>query len=408
MPVSRPQRAPRVNAVLLLLWCLLALSGCGKESSGQSAPAGGMPAPEVVVKTISRGDLPLNIEYMGQVTGSREVEVRARVGGILLKRAYVEGTQVRQGDLMFLIDPEPFKAALEQAQGALEQAEARLAQTKRDLERMRKLRQADVVSQKDADDAQTNYESATAEVRAAQGKVREARINLGYTRVEAPITGVTSKETRSEGSLVGTSADSSLLTVVNRIDPVYVNFSIPSAQAMKFRANRASGRMAFENGQDFEVRLVLADGSVYPLPGKVNFTDTQVDAQTGVVKARAEVPNPDGALMPGQFVRAKLAGAVLKQAMTIPQGAVLQTQQGAMVWVVNAQNMVEPRIVTLGETQGNAYLIESGLESGERIVVEGVIKVHPGAPVNPREAGAEPTAKSPAEAPAKSPDGQAG
>jgi len=393
-----PVRTARLKFSILVLACLLALPGCGKDSSGQ-APAGGMPAPEVVVKTIIQGDLPLDIEYMGQVTGSREVEVRARVGGILLKRAYVEGTQVRQGDLMFLIDPEPFKAALEQAQGALGQSEAKLARTVRDLERMRKLRQADVISQKDKDDAQTEFETATAEVRSAQGKVREARINLGYTRVEAPITGVTSKETRSEGSLIGTGTESSLLTVMNRIDPVYVNFSIPAAEARKFRANRASGRMAFEKGEDFEVRLQLPDGSAYPITGRINFTDTQVDAQTGVVKARAEVPNPQGELMPGQFVRARLTGAVLRQAMAIPQGAVLQTQQGAMVWVVNAQNTVEPRIVTLGETLGNNYLLESGLASGERIVVEGVIKVHPGAPVNPREAGT---------APAPAPSGQAG
>jgi membrane fusion protein (multidrug efflux system) len=357
----------------------------------------------VVVKTLAKADIPLDIEYMGQVTGSREVEVRARVGGILLRRNYVEGSQVRQGDLMFEIDPEPFKAALEQAQGALGQSEARLQRATRDLARMRKLRQEDVISQKDNDDAQTEFEAASAEVRSSQAKVREARINLGYTKVEAPITGVTSKETRSEGSLVGTGTDSSLLTVVNRIDPVYVNFSISSADASKYRKDRASGRMAFENGQDFEVRLLLPDGAAYPLSGHINFTDTQVDTQTGVVKVRAEVPNPKGELMPGQFVRAKLAGSVLKEAMSIPQGAVLQTQQGTMIWVVNDKNVVEPRIVTLGTTMGNSYLVEGGVNPGERVVVEGVIKVQPGATVNPREAGVQPAPSAPA-----APAGQAG
>jgi len=394
------QLRQRRRLVLLVcltgLFALSALSGCGKESAGQPVGAGGMPPTQVVVKTLVKADIPLDIEYMGQVTGSREVEVRARVGGILLRRNYVEGSQVRQGDLMFEIDPEPFKAALEQAQGTLGQSEARLQRATRDLARMRKLRQEDVISQKDKDDAQTEFEAASAEVRSSQAKVREARINLGYTRVEAPITGVTSKETRSEGSLVGTGTDSSLLTVVNRIDPVYVNFSISSADARKYRNDRASGRMAFDNGQDFEVRLLLSDGTVFPHSGRINFTDTQVDTQTGVVKVRAEVPNPKGELMPGQFVRARLAGSVLKEAMSIPQGAVLQTQQGTMIWVVNDKNVVEPRIVTLGTTLGNSYLVEGGVNPGERVVVEGVIKVQPGATVNPREAGEQPAAAAPA------------
>ncbi|MBI4806273.1 MAG: efflux RND transporter periplasmic adaptor subunit [Desulfovibrio sp.] len=398
----RQRRGMILSVCLTGLFALSALSGCGKESAGQP-PAGGMPPMPVVVKTMTKADIPLDIEYMGQVTGSREVEVRARVGGILLRRSYVEGSQVRQGDLMFEIDPEPFKAALEQAQGALGQSEARLQRATRDLARMRKLRQEDVISQKDNDDAQTEFEAASAEVRTSQAKVREARINLGYTRVEAPITGVTSKETRSEGSLVGTGTDSSLLTVVNRIDPVYVNFSISNADASKYRKDRASGRMAFENGRDFEVRLLLSDGTVFPHSGHINFMDTQVDTQTGVVKVRAEVPNPKGELMPGQFVRAKLAGSVLKEAMSIPQGAVLQTQQGTMIWVVNDKNVVEPRIVTLGPTLGNSYLVEGGVNPGERVVVEGVIKVQPGATVNPREAGAQPATAAPA-----APAGQAG
>lgn len=372
---------------LVALLSLMSAAGCGKDSSGQTPGAGAPPPSEVVVKTLVSADIPLDLEYVGQISGSREVQVRARVGGILLRRAYEEGAKVRQGDLLFEIDPEPLKAALEQAKGALGQSEARLASAKRNLDRMKKLRQADVISQKDIDDAQTEFEAATADVRTAQAKVREAGINLGYTKVEAPITGITSKETRSEGSLVGNTADSSLLTTINRIDPVYVNFSIPGAQAMKFRKDRAEGRVVFPNGSDFEVRLLLSDGTQYPHPGHINFMDTQVDPQTGVVKARAEFPNPAGEILPGQFVRAKLLGAVLKQSMTVPQGAVLRTQQGPMVWVVNAQDMVEPRPVTLGVTLGNSYLLESGVNSGERVIVEGVIKVRPGAPVRPREAG---------------------
>lgn len=401
MPRFDGVRARRALLPFVALLSALLAAGCGKESSGQTP--GAMPPAEVVVKTVKPADLPLNFEYVGQVSGSREVQVRARVGGILLRRAYEEGARVRQGDLLFEIDPEPFKAALEQAKGALGQSEARLARAKRDLERMRKLRSEDVISQKDIDDAQTEFEAASAEVRSAQAKVREAGINLGYTRVEAPITGVTSKETRSEGSLVGTSADSSLLTTINRIDPVYVNFSIPGPESIKFRKDLAEGKVAFVKGSDFDVAIILADGSRYGHPGHVNFVDTQVDQQTGVVKARAEAPNPNGDILPGQFVRVRLEGAVLKQAMTVPQGSVLRTQQGPMVWVVNAQNVVEPRPVTLGTTLGNDYLLEGGVASGDRVVVEGVIKVRPGAAVNPREAGKPAAPAAPQAAP-----GQAG
>lgn len=387
MPFSPTVRALRALACLTAAALVSFTAGCGKESSGQSPPAGGPPPAVVVVKTITPAAIPLAPEYMGQASGSREVQVRARVGGILLKRAYEEGSRVRQGDLLFEIDPEPYKVALEQAKGALGQAEARLSKARRDLDRLKTLRKADVISQKDIDDAQTELETATAGVRQAQGKVSEAAINLGYTRVEAPIAGVTSKETRSEGSLVGATAEASLLTTINRIDPVYVNFSIPGSEAMKFRKDKAEGRMAFTAGEDFQVRLVLPDGSAYPHPGRINFTDTQVDPQTGVVKVRAEAPNPDGFILPGQFLRVRLEGAVLKGAVSVPQGAVLRTQQGPMVWVVNDKNTAEPRPVTLGATLGNDYLLEGGVAPGERVIVEGVIKVRPGAPVNPREAG---------------------
>jgi len=401
-------RACRMALLTIMVLSLAFAAGCGKDSSGQTPATGGPPPAEVVVKTLAPADIPMNIEYVGQVSGSREVQVRSRVSGILLRRAYEEGARVKQGDLLFEIDPEPYKAALEQARGALGQSEARLSRAKRDLERMKKLRQADVISQKDIDDAHTEFEAASAEVRSAQAKVREAGINLGYTRVEAPITGITSKETRSEGSLVGTSADASLLTTINRIDPVYVNFSIPGQVSMKFRKDRAEGRIAFTGGDDFRVRLVLPDGSVYGHPGHINFTDTQVDPQTGVVKTRAEVPNPDGDILPGQFVRARLEGAVLKQAMAVPQGAVLRTQQGPMVWVVNDKDTVEPRPVTLGDTLGNDYLLEGGVKPGERVIVEGVIKVRPGAQVRPREAGQQPAAQPAQNGQSKAPAGAKG
>lgn len=371
-------------AVFLMFLAALA-AGCGNDSPAQ-APAGqAPPPPEVVVHTVTQADIPLTMEYMGQTAGSREVEVRARVGGILLKRTYTEGARVRQGDVLFEIDPEPSKAALEQAQGTLGQSEARLQKARRDMERMNTLVKDGMVSRKDSDDAKTEYESASADVRAAQGKVKEARINLGYTRVEAPVTGMTSKETRSEGSLISLTSDGSLLTTITRVDPVYVNFSIPGSESSRFRKARAEGRVGFVQGDNFIVNLLMPDGSTFRHPGHVNFMDSQVDGPTGVVKARAEAANPEGEILPGQFVRVQLTGAVLKNTMVIPQRAVLRTQQGSIVWVVDGSGVVAPRPVTLGETMDNNYLVEQGLAPGDRVIVEGIIKVRPGMTVNPKE-----------------------
>jgi len=387
--------------VCLPLALTAALSGCATDSSGQE-PAAAPPPPEIVAHTVVRSDIPLAMAYMGQTAGSREVEVRARVGGILLRRDFEEGTRVRQGQLMFEIDPAPYQAALEQAKGSLAQAEANLAQAKRDSERMDKLFKGDVVARKDFDDAKTAVETASALVDSAKGKVREASLNLEWTKVTAPISGMTSKETRSEGSLVTTNTDASLLTSISRVDPIYVNFSMSGPEMMKIRKQRTEGKVVIAGGGDFAVRLTLPDGSDFPATGRINFTDTQVDATTGVVKVRAEFANPDGLVLPGQFVRVRLEGASYKDVLSVPQGAVLNTQQGAMVWTLDAKNQIAPRPVVLGETVGNDYLIEKGLEPGERVVAEGVIKVRPGMTVTVRNDAPAPAAPAAAAAPAAS------
>ena len=382
MRAASPFRLACVLAVMAM--AVAALSGCASDSSGQQtgqAP----PPPEVVALRLARTDLPLPMAFMGQTAGSREVEVRARVGGILLRRAYAEGAPVRQGDLLFEIDPEPYKAALEQAKGALGQTEAKLAQAQRDHARMEKLYKGDVVAKKDRDDTQTTMESSLAAVEAARGKVREAELNLEWTKVTAPISGLTSKETRSEGSLITTSTDASLLTTISRVDPLYVNFSMSGSENQRLRKLRAEGKIVVAGGQDFVVRLSLPDGSDYPQPGHINFTDTQVDTATGVVKLRAVFPNVDGSVLPGQFVRVRLEGARYKDVLSVPQGAVLNTQQGAMVWSIDNKDQIAPRPVVLGESVGNDYLVEQGLVPGERIVVEGVIKVRPGLTVRVRD-----------------------
>jgi membrane fusion protein, multidrug efflux system len=381
-------------ACLLLALCLAGLTGCASDSSGQESAQAAPPPTEVVADTVTRTNVPLEMAFMGQTAGSREVEVRARVGGILLRRNYEEGARVRQGDLMFEIDPAPYQAALEQAQGLLGQAEAKLAQAQRDQARMETLYKDDVVAKKDRDDAQTTLESARASVNETKGKVREASLNLEWTKVTAPISGMTSKETRSEGSLVTTSSDGSLLTTISRVDPLYVNFSMSGPEMLKLRKQRAEGKVVLTTGEDFVVRLTLQDGSTYPVPGRINFTDTQVNSQTGVVKVRAQFPNADFAVLPGQFVRVRLEGAQYKDVLAVPQDAVLNTQQGAMVWTIDDKNQISPRPIELGDAVGNLYLVEKGLTPGERIVVEGIIKVRPGMVVKVRESDAQKTAEN--------------
>lgn len=384
-------RMPRFTFSLLAMGVFYALStglyGCATDSSGQEAAAKqAPPPPEIVAYTVKQADIPLDMAFMGQTAGSREVEVRARVGGILLHRNYEEGRPVRRGELMFEIDPAPYQAALEQAKGSLGQAEATLAQTERDAKRMETLYKGDVVAKKDFDDARTSLDSAKAAVEAARGKVREASLNLEWTKVTAPISGLTSKEARSEGSLVTTTSDGSLLTTINRVDPLYVNFSMSGPEMLRLRKQLAEGKVVIAKGGDYVVRLILPDGSQYQEPGHINFTDTQVDPTTGVVKVRAEFKNPDAGVLPGQFVRVHLEGARFKDVLAVPQGAVLNTQQGAMVWTLDDKNQVSPRPIVLGQAVGNTYLVEKGLAGGDRIVSEGIIKVRPGMTVRVRGA----------------------
>ncbi|WP_084448296.1 efflux RND transporter periplasmic adaptor subunit [Desulfovibrio inopinatus] len=380
----------------ILLLCLgCALTACASEGASQDKEVGKKqaPPPEVVTETIATRDIPLELSFMGQTAGSREVEIRARVGGILLHRYYVEGKAVKKGDIMFEIDPASYEAALTRAKGTLHQAEAQLGQADRDHRRYAQLYKEGVIARKDLDDAITTLDTSRANLEQARGALREAELNLEWTRVEAPISGMTSQETRSEGSLIVAGTDSSLLTTMAKVDPVYVHFSMSGPEVMRLRRQRAEGKVAIAGEGDYVVRLIFPDGSEYQEPGRINFTDTQVDEKTGVVKVRAVFPNPDSEVLPGQFARVKLEGAYYVDAISIPQTSVLNTQQGNMVWALDNNNVVQPRMITLGETVGNTYLVEKGLNIGDRIITEGVITVRPGVTVQPKLAESE--SKSP-------------
>jgi membrane fusion protein (multidrug efflux system) len=353
-----------------LLALLLLVGGC-KPSDPHGA--GGFPPPVVTVTTVEAKDIPVAYEYVAQTAGYREVEVRSRVNGILLRRNYKEGSPVRKGDSLFTIDPAPFQVALARAQADLSVAEARLAQSRRDQERLKPVLAAKAVSQKEYDDALSGAQVAEAEVKSAQARVSEARLNIEYTRVEAPISGYASRAVVSEGSLV--SGPNVLLTSVTQVDPMYAIFGIPDREFLALRRDVDAGRLKLPENGRFQASLKLADGSAYSRNGAVNFTDVRVNNQTGSSEARAEFPNPGSVLRAGEFARVVLQGAMRLGAIIVPQRAVLESPKGKYVYVVNAESKAEPRPVEVGDWAGDGWIFTNGLKSGDRVVVDGVVKL---------------------------------
>ena len=366
---------------IVAAFIVAALGACQKSQSIQ-APA--MPPPEVTVAVVQPRDLPANFEYFAQISGVREVEVRARVSGILEKWNFTEGSKVAAGQSLFTIDAAPYRAALARAEADLVSAQASFDQAKRNAGRLKPLYEAKAVSQKDYDDATSGEQVTGANVKSAQAAVTEARLNLAYTRVEAPISGITSRALQSEGSLV--QAQQTLLTKISQIDPVHVIFSFTEAEHLKFAHAMADGTLRLPKDGKFDVKLKLADGSEYARPGKVDFTDVRVDPATGTIDARAVIGNPQGQLRPGQFARVQLSGGVRPNAIAIPQRAVLEGPGTKIVLTVNAQGIVEPRQVQVGDWSEAEWVITGGLKVGDQVIVDGVVKARPGSPVKIVEA----------------------
>jgi membrane fusion protein (multidrug efflux system) len=371
------------------------VSGCNKPAA---QPAAQMPPPEVNAVTVQPRDVPVTFEYVGQTAGVREVEVRPRVSGILEHWNYREGAPVRAGDSLFTIDPAPFKAAVARAEAQLASAEARRAQAQRTVERLKPLWEAKATSQKNYDDAVSAEQIAQADGKAAAAALAEARLDLGYTRVVAPISGISSRALQSEGTLV--QAQQTLLTSISQVDPIHVIFSISESEHLKLSKEVAEGRLVQPKDGRFDVTVKLADGSVYNATGKLDFSDVRVNPQTGTSEARAVLPNPSQKLRPGQFVRVMLKGAVYPRALAVPQRAVLEGPKGKLVMTVNAQNIVEPRPVEVGDWSGEDWVITSGLQPGERVIVDGIMRIRPGAPVTVAAAAGAPPPSTTAAKPA--------
>lgn len=384
-------RAVRSLAALAL--CIV-LSACGKPQ-GQMAP----PPVQVGSVQVHPRALELSLEHAAQLRGVREVEVRARVSGILLKRLYKEGARVRENDLLFRIDPAPFQAQVARARAELGVQQANLQQAQRERDRILPLYDQKLVSLRDRDSAVAAYESSKAAVAASEAALRSAELDLSYTDVRAPIGGLTSREVRSEGSLVTAGSDSSLLTHIVQSDRLYVQFSIPEAEAESLRTATSA------DASKINVRVMNTQGETLADHARIEFIAPAIADQTGTVDVRAVLDNKNDTLLPGQVVRARVEGVTLPGTIVIPKRAVMHGAQGSFVWVIGEDNKVSPRPVQLGIGSGNDVAVTQGLAAGDRVVVEGILKVQPGAlvqatPVDGAPAGAAPGSAAPKAAPA--------
>ncbi len=363
----------RFSAPACLAWLCFSLVACESEKTVQRQEDT-LPPPLVSVITMEAADVPLFSTFMGQTAGFRSAAVKPQVTGILQERLFEEGARVEQGTPMFRIDPAPFKAALEQAQGQLASAKSQLENARRENMRVQRLYKSNAVSQQERDSARAAFLSAKAEAESARAAVDEARIRLGYTKVYAPISGWTSREVSTVGSLV---SPESTLTYITQNDPMDVHFAVPSVELLAMRDMEARGR-ARSYGQGSPVSLRLLQGMDYAIAGEVVFLDTQVDTSTSAVRAKARFPNPQGILLPGEYATVQVGGASLVKALMLPQEAVVQTENGPCVYALDADDRAVLKAVELGPAFGGEFLVERGLESGQRVIVLGQDKVKPG------------------------------
>jgi membrane fusion protein (multidrug efflux system) len=359
-----------------------------------------MPPPEVGVVTLQPGTVPLQRDLVGRLAAYRSADVRARVPGVVQRRVYEEGSDVARGQVLFLIDPAPLRAALGQSQASLAQAQATYANAQAVADRVRKLLPQKFISQSDYDNAIAAERSAAAAVQAARATVESSTINLGYATVRAPVSGRAGKAQVTEGALVG-EGDTTLLTTVEQIDPLYANFSISVAERTEIQQLAQGGGNA---GRD--VQVLLADGSVYPHPGVLDFSGDMVDPATGAIALRAVVPNPDHILLPGTFVTLKATLGEQRAAYLVPQDAVQRDQQGAYVLAVGSDGKVLRKNVDAEHNQGANWIVTTGVAPGDKVIVSGIQRAQPGQPVKavPWTPEAAPGAK-PAAAPAAKPQG---
>ena len=391
---------PVSQSLLMVFLCSFLLAGCGKAPDAKGPGFGAaLPLAEVGVVTVTPGDVGLVTELPGRLEASRVAQVRARAAGILQKRLFREGSDVQAGQSLFTIDSAPYAAIVASARASQARAEANADQASALAERYKPLVEANAVSQQDYVNAVAAQKQAQADVAVAQANVQTARINLGYAAVTSPISGRIGRALVTEGALVG-QGEATPLAVVQQINPMYVNFTQSAGEVMKLRNAMASGQFKQAGGlQAASVRVVLEDGSEYARAGRLLFSELTVDATTGQITLRAEVPNPMGELLPGLFVRVRLEQAQASHAILLPQQAVTRTAQADTVLVVGEDGKVSPRPIKISSAKGNQWVVLSGLKAGEKVVVDGFQKLQPGATVKPvawQAPGTKPAASMPA------------
>jgi membrane fusion protein (multidrug efflux system) len=374
----------RADTGLLVVGAAALLAACGQSAAPPATAGGQTPPPaQVGVVTVARSTVGLVTELPGRTEASRVAQVRARVAGILQSKQFNEGSEVRANQTLFQIDAAPYKAVLASAQAGLARAEANLGSAKAQADRYKPLAEANAISQQELVVAVAAQKLAEADVAAAKAAIQSAQINVGYATVTTPISGRIGRALVTEGALVG-QGEATQLALVQQINPMFINFTQPVADVLRLRAAIASGALKSAGGaESAQVRIVLDDGSVYPLAGKLLFSDLSVDPTSGQITLRAEVPNPKGVLLPGMYVRAQLQQSEVAGAILLPQQAVQRSQQGDTVKVVGADGMVETRPVKVGSGKDGQWVVLSGLKDGEQVVVDGFQKMMGKAPVKP-------------------------
>lgn len=382
-------------AAVIMLLAVAASCSKGPQEKAQPRSA------EVSVITVEARDVPVSTEYVAQTQSSRLVNIHARVSGFLEKRVYTEGAVVKEGQTLFLMDQKPFKVQVDQAQAALAKQVAAMETAKANLARVKPLAEVNALSKKDLDDAIGQYQSYEAAVEQAKAQLETAKLNLSYTVITSPVTGITSFAQQTDGTYI--SQQNSQLTTVAVLSPMWVNFSLSENEIQTFREQEKKGLLRMPENRNFVVEIILVDGSLYPHTGRITFADSSFNPQTGTFLVRASVDNPKGVLLPNQYVRVRLKGAIRPNAILVPQRAIQQSSKGHFVCVVDKEGKAEARPVSVGNWEGDEWFVFEGLKAGERVVVDGAHLLSPGMPVTIKPLAKPPESPAPAGEPKTDP-----
>ncbi|MDG2154438.1 MAG: efflux RND transporter periplasmic adaptor subunit [Gammaproteobacteria bacterium] len=365
----------KIKLMLKCIWfpVLLVVATLQLQACGQSKEAAATKPVSVTAMTIVPKDTPVSLEFVAQTQSSQGVNIQARVSGFLDTRVYIEGSNVKKGDILFEMDKKPFQAQVDAAKAALERYEASVGVARANLARTKPLVAQNALSQRNLDDAQGQFEQASAAVAEAKAELYSAQLNLSYATITSPVDGVSSLSAVADGTYLD--AANSQLTTVSVLSPMWINFSLSENSLARILGEEKKGQLTLPEQNEFSVEIILVDGTTFPYRGQIDFSDPSYNADTGTFLIRAQVENPDGALRPNQYVRTQLVGAVRPDAIAVPQRAIQQSAKGQFVWVINKSDKSELRYVTVGDWNGDNWFIDEGLSKGDRVVIDGAIRL---------------------------------